>query len=135
MMSTAREAINSDGERIRIAATYSFEAAHQLPHLPDGHKCKRLHGHNYRLDVSIAGDLDGRGFVIDYAELDGVVQPLVDMLDHRFLNDIDGLDNPTSEVMVRWFHERIKAALPAYDPTVRIWETPRYWVQCPAGEA
>jgi 6-pyruvoyltetrahydropterin/6-carboxytetrahydropterin synthase len=119
-------------ETVRIAATYQFEAAHQLPHLPDGHKCKRLHGHNYRLDVSITGPLDDRGFVIDYAELDAVVQPLVDRLDHRFLNEIEGLENPTSEVMALWFRERIMTGLPGYRPVVRIWETPRYWVEVPA---
>lgn len=118
-----------DGTRVRIAATYSFEAAHRLPLLPETHKCHRLHGHNYRLDVAIAGPLDGRGFVIDYAELDAVVQPLVDALDHRYLNDIEGLSNPTSEVMAVWFRERIMAAMPGYDPVVRIWETPRYWVE------
>ncbi len=131
-MSTARETVDASGARVRIAATYSFEAAHRLPHLPDGHKCKRLHGHNYRLDVAIAGPLDARGFVIDYAELDAVVQPLVDSLDHRYLNEIDGLDNPTSEVMALWFRTRIMASLPGYDPVVRIWETPRYWVEVPA---
>lgn len=67
--------------------------------------------------------------MIDYAELDAVVQPLVDRLDHRFLNDIEGLDNPTSEVLVMWFKTRIMAALPGYAPTVRIYETPRYWVE------
>lgn len=129
IMSTIREGRAANNDLVRIAATYQFEAAHHLPHVPDGHKCKRLHGHNYRLDVSIAGDLDSRGFVIDYADLDAAVQPLVDRLDHRYLNDIEGLENPTSEVMARWFRERIQAALPDYVPVVRIWETPRYWVE------
>lgn len=114
---------------MKIAATYGFEAAHQLLRLPDGHKCKRLHGHNYKLEVSISGDIDERGFVIDYAELDAAVQPLVDRLDHRFLNEIEGLENPTSEVLVMWLKRQIEAALPGYAPTVRIYETPRYWVE------
>lgn len=113
---------------VKIAATYSFEAAHRLPNLPDGHKCKRLHGHNYRLDVVIEGPLDERGFVMDYAELDAVVQPLVDQLDHQYLNDIAGLENPTSEVMALWFRSRIVGVLDL-TPTIRIWETPRYWVE------
>jgi 6-pyruvoyltetrahydropterin/6-carboxytetrahydropterin synthase len=112
----------------KIAADYGFEAAHQLHGLPDGHKCKRLHGHNYRVEVSVLGELDGRGFVIDYAELDAVVQPLVDQLDHRFLNDIDGLENPTSEVLALWLKTRIASAI-GLEPTVRIYETPRYWVE------
>ena len=127
-----REAFNGAGTRVRIAATYSFEAAHRLPLLPPTHKCHRLHGHNYKLDVAICGPLDDRGFVVDYAELDAVVQPLVDALDHRYLNEIDGLENPTSEVMAVWFRQRIMTALPDYDPVVRIWETPRYWVEVPA---
>lgn len=132
-MSTTRQGFTGNGRCVRIAATYSFEAAHQLPLLPDGHKCKRLHGHNYRLDVSLSGPLDPRGFVLDYAELDAVVQPLVDSLDHRFLNDIEGLSNPTSEIMAHWFRDRIRAALPDFDShVVRIWETPRYWVEVPA---
>lgn len=117
---------------IKVSATYSFEAAHQLPNLPDGHKCKRLHGHNYSLEVIVSGVIDERGFVIDYAELDAAVQPIVDQLDHRFLNEIEGLENPTSEVMAMWFHKRIRDALPNFWPVIRIWETPRYCVQ--AGE-
>jgi 6-pyruvoyltetrahydropterin/6-carboxytetrahydropterin synthase len=117
---------------VMIAASYSFEAAHHLPLVPDGHKCKRMHGHNYRLEVSVAGELDARGFVLDYAELDAAVQPLVDKLDHRLLNDIEGLDNPTSEVMALWFKSKILHKLPVKlgpQLTVRIYETPRYWVE------
>jgi len=113
----------------KIAATYGFEAAHQLHRLPDGHKCKRLHGHNYRVEVSVEGPLDERGFVIDYAELDAAVQPLIDRLDHRYLNDIDGLDNPTSEVLAMWLKTRIANAITPLAPVVRIYETPRYWVE------
>lgn len=111
-----------------ISASYSFEAAHRLPFVPDGHKCKRLHGHNYRVEVSIAGPLDERGFVVDYAELDAVVQPLIDQLDHQYLNDIAGLENPTSEVLARWLKRHIAARI-SFEPTIRIYETPRYWVQ------
>lgn len=125
-----REGFNGMNQRVTVAATYSFEAAHHLPNVPDGHKCKRVHGHNYRVDVSISADgLDARGFVIDYAELDEAVQPIIDRLDHRLLNDIPGLENPTSEVMALWLQKQIKALLPTYSPTVRIWETPRYWVE------
>lgn len=115
-----------------ICARYSFEAAHHLPLLPDGHKCKRMHGHNYRLDVSVTGTLDERGFVMDYAELDAIVQPLINKLDHRLLNDIGGLENPTSEVLAKWLKTRIFHKLPTVlGPSLklRIWETPRYWVE------
>lgn len=113
---------------MKIAATYSFEAAHRLPFVPDGHKCKRLHGHNYQVEVSISGPLDDRGFVLDYAELDAAVQPLIDKLDHQYLNDIPGLENPTSEVLAEWLKNRIALEVP-YAPTIRIYETPRYWVE------
>lgn len=128
-MTIFRETADSYGQIIRVTAQYSFEAAHFLPNVPDGHKCRRLHGHNYRIDVSVSGPLDGRGFVIDYAELDAVAQPIVDSLDHRCLNDIPGLENPTSEVLALWLRDRIVAALPMYAPVIRIWETPRYQVE------
>ena len=115
---------------MKIAATFGFEAAHRLPNLPDGHKCKNLHGHNYQLEVAIeGGELDERGFVIDYAELEAAVDPLIKEVDHKFLNDVHGLENPTSEVMVQWFMAGIKAYLPNYTITLRLYETPRYWVE------
>ncbi|WP_334149437.1 6-carboxytetrahydropterin synthase QueD [Hyphomicrobium sp.] len=123
---TAGEGSNAMGERVRITATYSFEAAHWLPHVPDGHKCKRMHGHNYKIEVAVRGPLDERGFVVDYAELDAVVQPIIDRLDHRCLNDIPGLENPTSEILAIWLRDRIKASLPAFSPEIKVWETPRY---------
>lgn len=113
---------------VRVSASYNFEAAHQLPNLPDSHKCKRLHGHNYRVEISVEGPLDSRGFVIDFAELDAAVQPLIDELDHRFLNEIAGLENPTSEILALWLKDRIAAAIDMR-PLVRVYETPRYWVE------
>jgi 6-pyruvoyltetrahydropterin/6-carboxytetrahydropterin synthase len=113
---------------IRLSATYNFDAARQLPNLPDGHKCKRLHEHSFRVEISIEGPIDARGFVIDYAELDAAVLPLIDGLDHRFLNEIEGLENPTSEVIALWLKERIAAAI-GMNPTVRVYESPRHWVE------
>ena len=109
---------------MRIAAEYTFEAAHRLPMVPDTHKCSRMHGHNYRVIVSIDGPLDERGFVVDYAELDEVVQPLINRLDHRCLNDIDGLSNPTAEIIAGWLKERIQP-----NARVRVYETSRYWAE------
>jgi len=111
---------------LKITAEFGFEGAHQLAHLPEGHKCKRLHGHNWRLVVGVEGEPDERGFVMDYAELEEIVAPLVARLDHRFLNEIDGLSCPTTEVMVGWFLDRIKPQLPAHRVTVTLYETPRY---------
>lgn len=114
---------------MRIAAEFTFEAAHQLAHLPEGHKCKRLHGHNYRLEVVVEGQVDERGFVMDYAELEAIVQPLVDKLDHRYLNEIAGLFCPTTECLVEWFLDGITRTLRHKLVTVRIYETPRYWAE------
>ena len=117
---------------MKIAATFGFEAAHRLPKLPDWHKCKNLHGHNYQLEVAVEGgdDLDERGFVMDYAELEGIVNPLVATVDHKYLNEIPGLDNPTSEIIVQWFMRNIRPALSGcYVVTLRLYETPRYWVE------
>ncbi len=124
-----REALNAEGKIVKIAAQFGFEAAHRLPNLPDGHKCKNLHGHNYRLEVSIEGPLDERGFVMDYAELEAIVDPIIKRVDHRFLNEIEGLENPTSEVMAEWFMAQIKPKLSGKVVTLRIYETPRYWVE------
>ena len=70
----------------RIGRTYRFESAHHLPLLPDGHKCKNVHGHNYRMDVVLSGTLDARGFVMDFAEIDAEIMPLIKKVDHRLLN-------------------------------------------------
>ena len=108
----------------RIGRTYRFEAAHRLPLLPDGHKCKNLHGHNYRIDVVVRGILDPRGFVRDFAEVDAEIIPLVAQLDHRLLNDVEGLDNPTAEIIAAWFYQRIGGC-----ERVRVYETDDCWAE------
>ncbi len=116
---------------MRIGATFTFEAAHRLPNLPEGHKCRNLHGHNYQLDVTIEGKLDECGFVMDYAELEEIVGPIVQRVDHRYLNDVEGLENPTSEIMLEWFMARIKPRIAA-PVTLRLYETNRYWAELSA---
>ncbi len=108
----------------RIGRTYRFESAHHLPRLPDGHKCKNLHGHNYRVEIVKRGTPDERGFVQDFAEVDAEIAPLVKMVDHRLLNDVPGLENPTAEVIAAWFFERI-----ADCETVRVWENDDCWAE------
>ena len=94
-------------QQARIGRRYRFEAAHYLPRVPEDHRCRNLHGHNYRVTVVLLGGLDARGFVKDFAEIDSVVEPLLRQLDHRLLNDVDGLENPTAEIIAAWFLDRI----------------------------
>ena len=92
---------------------FTFEAAHRLPHVPEGHKCARLHGHSFRVRVTVAGPLDpALGWVMDFAELKRAWKPLHEVLDHNYLNDVSGLENPTSEVLAIWIWERLVGTLP-----------------------
>lgn len=102
----------SSGE-MEIFKEFQFEAAHRLPHVPAGHKCARLHGHSFRVKIAIAGPVDATsGWVQDFADLKAAFQPLYDRLDHNYLNDIEGLENPTSETLAIWLWERLQPALP-----------------------
>lgn len=99
--------------RATLVRDYRFEAAHQLPNVPDGHKCARLHGHSYHIQITIEGDVvPALGWVMDFADIDAVVDPVIGELDHRLLNEIDGLANPTSELLAHWMWRRLSPALP-----------------------
>ncbi len=99
--------------RVRLSKTFSFEAAHDLPTFPDGHKCRRLHGHSFRFEIVVEGEMDeAKGYLIDYGDLSIAAQPILERLDHRYLNEIEGLANPTSEMVARWIYERVKPKLP-----------------------
>jgi 6-pyruvoyltetrahydropterin/6-carboxytetrahydropterin synthase len=117
-------AVESTKTVTRIGRSYRFESAHRLPNLPDGHKCKNLHGHNYRVEIVISGAVDGRGFVLDFAELDAEVAPLIREVDHRLLNDVAGLENPTAEVIALWFLQRIGGC-----ERVRVYENDDCWAE------
>ncbi len=96
----------------QLVRSYEFEAAHRLPNVPVGHKCARLHGHSYQLTVHIEGEVDSElGWVMDFAEIDKHVEPLVRKLDHQLLNEIPGLTNPTSEHLAAWLWHQIKPDL------------------------
>jgi len=96
-----------------LAKTFGFESAHRLPHLPAEHKCARLHGHSFRVEVQVRGPLDPvLGWVMDYGAIKAAVSPLIEQLDHRYLNDIEGLENPTSEVLAVWLWQRVAPLLP-----------------------
>lgn len=98
---------------MRISKVFQIEAAHRLPHVPEGHKCARVHGHSFRIEVHVEGPLDPRlGWVMDYADVKAAFAPLFDALDHRYLNEVEGLDNPTSEHLALWVWRRLKPRLP-----------------------
>src|SRR5262245_25956607 len=105
--------LESDAMRTRLERTYRFEAAHFLPKVPEGHKCARMHGHSYVISVAVEGEVDSeRGWLMDFAEIDEHVMPLVRLLDHRVMNEIDGLDNPTSEHLAVWLWRKLEPSLP-----------------------
>jgi queuosine biosynthesis protein QueD len=96
--------------RVELTKSYAFEAAHRLPMVPADHKCARMHGHSFRVEVAVAGEVDARsGWLTDFADITAVVEPLLaSELDHRTLNDVPGLENPTSEHLCRWLWMRLQ---------------------------
>lgn len=92
---------------MRITCEFHYDSAHRLPRVPEGHKCGRLHGHTYHLTVTVDGPVGGDGFVVDFADVKAAVKPVIAQLDHHYLNDIDGLENPTVENQLPWIWDRI----------------------------
>jgi len=98
---------------VRLYKDFSFEAAHRLPNVPEDHKCARLHGHSFLVRVSVDGPVGEKtGWVMDFADLKAAFRPLHDRLDHRYLNEIAGLENPTSEVLAQWIWRELRPTLP-----------------------
>ena|SRR6266700_1658313 len=105
--------------KVELRKTFQFEAAHLLPLLPESHKCRRLHGHSFKVEVALAGNCDPTlGWLMDYADISQAFQPILDQLDHYYLNDIPGLENPTSENVAAWIWNRLKPALPLLNEIV-----------------
>jgi 6-pyruvoyltetrahydropterin/6-carboxytetrahydropterin synthase len=106
------KAANTGNVNVRLVRKFGFESAHRLPHVPQGHKCSRLHGHSFRVEVAVSGPVDPElGWFIDYAEIDAACRPLVEVLDHRYLNEIEGLENPTSERLAKFIWDRLVVSL------------------------
>lgn len=114
--------------KVTIAKEFDFDAAHWLPNVPQGHKCGRLHGHTYRVQFELVGEPDSRGFVVDYAEIAEVWRPVEAELDHRLLNDVPGLENPTTEVLAPWILARLSKSLPQL-VAVRVFESSTTWCE------
>lgn len=109
--------------QVSLTKSFRFEAAHWLPTFPDGHKCRRLHGHSFLVDVVVAGEVpEPAGYLIDYGEISAAIDPVKLELDHYLLNEIPGLENPTAEQLSRWVWQKLKPALPLL-VAVRVHET------------
>ena len=114
----------SRGMPYELTRAFSFSAAHFLPEAGETHRCRAAHGHNFVVEVTVRGTPDPRtGWVMDFGDIKAEVEPLVRELDHKVLNDVPGLENPTSERLARWFWDRLRAGLPGL-ARITIAETP-----------
>ncbi|MEO3405555.1 6-carboxytetrahydropterin synthase QueD [Mucilaginibacter sp. CAU 1740] len=103
---------------------FTFDAAHFLPHVPEGHKCRNLHGHTYHLTLYIEGEiLEKEGWILDFSDLKDVAMPVIGLLDHTLLNNIDGLENPTAELLAKWMWRKLTPELPGLK-RIELKETP-----------
>ena len=106
---------------MQIYKDFSIEAAHRLPNVPEGHKCARLHGHSFQVRISVEGPVgEQTGWIMDFGDIKGAFAPIYDQLDHHYLNDVEGLENPTSENLALWIWQKLEPALPGlYSVTIK----------------
>jgi 6-pyruvoyltetrahydropterin/6-carboxytetrahydropterin synthase len=114
---------------MKITQAFTFEAAHRLPNVPETHRCHRMHGHSYRVELQLEGPVDPQsGFVVDFFDVEAAFGPLLQRLDHYCLNDIEALENPTAENIAVWIWDRVKPVLPQTS-SVKVFETPDCWAE------
>ena len=114
---------------MKITQAFTFEAAHRLPNVPETHRCHRMHGHSYRVELTVSGAVDPRtGWVVDFFDMESIFAPVLLQLDHYCLNEVAGLDNPTAENIAAWIWHRTKGGLPGL-ASVKVFETPMSWAE------
>ena len=114
---------------MKIVQAFAFEAAHHLPNVSPSHRCHRLHGHSYRVELKLEGPVDSAtGFVVDFFDIEKAFAPLLARLDHQCLNEVEGLENPTAENIAVWIWQRIKPALPQLSAVI-VRETKDCWAE------
>ncbi|GBD49087.1 6-carboxytetrahydropterin synthase QueD [Methylopila sp. Yamaguchi] len=114
---------------MRIVQAFTFEAAHRLPNVAPTHRCHRMHGHSYRVELALEGPIDPvTGFVVDFFDVEAAFGPVLKRLDHHTLNEIEGLENPTAELIALWIWDKVKPDLPQL-AQVKVFETPFCWAE------
>ena len=111
--------------KVTLAKDFEFEAAQALTSFPEGHKCRNIHGHSFKITIKVEGEVDPKtGILYDHARISEAMRPLIDQVDHAYLNEIPGLEQPTIEIICHWFWTRLAPQLPGLSE-IELWETPR----------
>lgn len=111
--------LSKPAKTMEIYKIFYIEAAHRLPNVPTGHKCSKLHGHSFKVEIHVSGEVEKEsGWVLDFADIKNAFQPFYEQLDHNYLNEIEGLENPTSENLARWIWEKVQPDLPLLSKVV-----------------